>query len=388
MKQVDVTIVGHGVVGLALALQLAKANFTVALLGDHAPSQVAKALSSQVYAMHLGSERLLRELDVWSDNTLHATAFYRMEAWDAQTGSALHIDAHEAQLSHLGHFVAVPALRERLWQAVNAHPGIDVVCPAQTQSLQSTSESVQLKHTKGTMHSKLLVAADGSSSWVRAQCPIEMEQWTCDQIAMTAIVASEQAHKQTARQAFLKSGPLGLLPVDKDRLQVMVWSLDADRVEEVLALDEVNFNERLTQALGSRLGHMTLQSPRHHFPLRTQHAKSYAHDRVVLVGDAAHSIHPLAGQGANLGLMDTCELTAVLDQARRAGLPLHDARVLSRYQRTRHSANQRMLLTCLGLQRCFAQSAWPWQWLRSVGIEGLQRLPWGKHALMREALGQ
>lgn len=388
MTTVDVTIVGHGVVGLALALQMAHADFSVALVGDRVPNAPAKQLSSQVYAMHLASERLLRELGVWSDASLHATAFDRMEAWDAQTGSALHIDAHQSGRAHLGHFVAVPALRDRLWQAVHAHPGIAVHCPVATQSLASTSDGIQLKHTEGTIHSELLVAADGGSSWVRAQCPIEIKHWACEQVAITGIVASEKAHAQTARQAFLPTGPLGLLPVDQDRLQVMVWSLDAEQVGDLLALNEHDFNERLTQALGSRLGNMALQSLRHHFPLRTQHAKRYVHDRVVLVGDAAHSIHPLAGQGANLGLMDTRELTAVLRQARHAGLPLHEPRVLARYQRARHSANQRMLLTCLGLQRCFAQSAWPWQWLRSVGIEGLQRLPWGKQALLREALGE
>jgi 2-octaprenylphenol hydroxylase len=242
-----------------------------------------------------------------------------------------------------------------------------------------------------TMQASLLVAADGALSIIRTLAGFETREWDYNHKAIVATVECEQPHQQTAWQRFLPQGPLALLPLADvnggKQYCSIVWSAEPDYADELLALDDAGFRAALGQAFEHRLGGINAVSKRFSFPLRQRHAKQYFKAGLVLVGDAAHSIHPLAGQGINLGLQDVQVLAEEIKRGVKRGLLLSDEAILQRYQRRRMADNLTMMAAMDGFKRLFEREELPVRWLRNEGMRLLAKIPGVKNTIIRQAMG-
>ena len=303
--RLDVAIVGGGVVGAACALALADAGLSVALVEgrEPAPWQAAQP-DLRVFAFAADNVQLLNRLGVWpAIAQARAWPYRRMQVWDAAGGEDLLFDADRFGRRELGYIVENGLLQDRLWAALPA-AGVQLHCPARVEALEQDEDGVRLRLDDGRrLEAALAVAADGAESTLRQLAGIEVEKHDYHQRGVVAYVDSDLPNQATAWQRFLPTGPLALLPVAERRSSI-VWTLPEDEAARVLALDEDAFNRELTRAFAARLGELRLASPRAAFPLRRQLARHYVAGRVLALGDAAHVVHPLAGQGVNLGLRD------------------------------------------------------------------------------------
>ena len=319
-KQIDAVVVGGGVVGAAAALALATAGLSVTLVEGREPSPWrADAPDLRVYALAPDNAALLKALGVWEAvRAARAPAYRRMHVWDAAGGDALRFDADTLGRAQLGWIVENGLLVDRLWAELPL-AGVQITCPATVEELEQHDDGVRLRLSDGRrLETAMVIAADGADSAVRGLAGIGVDRHDYGQRGVVAYIDSEQPNQATAWQRFLPTGPLAVLPVGSHRSSI-VWTLPDEDAVAMLALDEPAFNRALTNAFGGQLGALTLTSRRVAFPLRRQLADRYLAGRVLLIGDAAHAVHPLAGQGVNLGLRDVAALRAsVLDaKARR-----------------------------------------------------------------------
>jgi 2-octaprenyl-3-methyl-6-methoxy-1,4-benzoquinol hydroxylase/2-octaprenylphenol hydroxylase len=376
-------------VGAATALALAREGFSTALLEARAPSAWSELdeVDLRVVGLAPSSITLLDELVVWGAiRDTRASAYAHMHVWDAATGAAIHFDAATEGRDLLGYIVENNLVQWRLWQALEA-AGVRRLCPVQVKSYEALEDRVQLELDGGeALSARLLVAADGAGSPLRTQAGIETRGRDYAQRGVVAHVATERAHEGTAWQRFLETGPLALLPLADGRSSI-VWSLPEAEAQRIMALDEQAFLDELGVASDFRLGRITGSTPRAAFPLKLQLAKSYQAERFVLLGDAAHAVHPLAGQGVNLGLRDVAELRDTLVAAREAGRDIAANHVLRGYARRRRSADTLDALGFDALARIYSWQSPPLVAARGLGVRLLDRLSPIKHRLAEHAAG-
>jgi 2-octaprenyl-3-methyl-6-methoxy-1,4-benzoquinol hydroxylase/2-octaprenylphenol hydroxylase len=309
-----------------------------------------------------------------------------MHVWDAESGAAIDFDAAGEGRDRLGYIVENNLVQWTLWQALEA-AGVRRLCPAEVQGFEAREDRIQLELAGGeTLAAGLLVAADGAASPLRQLAGIGTRGRDYAQRAVVAHVATERPHEDTAWQRFLPGGPLALLPLADGRSSI-VWSLPEAEARRVLALDEQAFLGELGVASDFRLGRIVAATPRAAFPLKLQLAERYQADRFVLLGDAAHAVHPLAGQGVNLGLRDVIELRDTLVDARAAGRDIGAAHVLRRYARRRRSADTLDALGFDALARIYAWQSPALVAARGVGVRVLDRLTPLKRKLSEHAAG-
>jgi 2-octaprenyl-3-methyl-6-methoxy-1,4-benzoquinol hydroxylase/2-octaprenylphenol hydroxylase len=386
----DVAVVGGGMVGAATALALARAGFDTVLLEARAPTpwQSQDEVDLRVVGLAPSSIALLDELGVWpSIREARASAYAHMHVWDAASGAAIDFDAAAEGRRELGFIVENNLVQWMLWQALEA-AGVRRLCPSAVRGFEAREDHVRLQLDNGeTLSAALLVAADGSSSPLRQLAGIGTRGRDYAQRAVVAHVHTERPHESTAWQRFLPDGPLALLPLADGRSS-LVWSLPDEQAERVLALDDAAFCDVLGVASDFRLGRMTGTTARASFPLKLQLAQRYQAERFVLLGDAAHAVHPLAGQGVNLGLRDVTELRDTLLAARAAGRDIGAAHVLRRYARRRRSADTLDALGFDALARVYAWQSSPLVAARGAGVRLLDRLTPLKRLLSGHAAGQ
>lgn len=402
----DVAIVGGGMVGAAAALALSRAGFSVALLEARAPSpwDVDAEVDLRVVGLAASSMTLLKDLGVWKAIRSARIGPYRhMHVWDAESGAAIDFDAASEGRDMLGCIVETSLVQWTLWQALEAAGGsssassarstgtsmcgVRRLCPAEVTGFEAREDRITLELSDGEiLTTRLLVAADGAASPLRQLAGIGTRGRDYAQRAVVAHVHTERAHESTAWQRFLSSGPLALLPLADGRSS-LVWSLPQAEAERVLALDDKAFLDELGVATDFRLGRITSTTARAAFPLKLQLAKSYQADRMVLLGDAAHAVHPLAGQGVNLGLRDVSELRDILINARTAGSDIGAAHVLRRYARRRRSADTLDAMGFDALARIYAWQSPSLVAARGLGVRLLNRLAPLKRRITEHAAG-
>ena len=350
----DVLVIGGGMVGAAQAAVLARSDFRVALVEVQQPAAFDPQADYdlRVSAISPGSAKLLDEIGAWPLIARQRISAYRqMRVWEDQGAGELHFSAADAGMTTLGHIVENRLIVDALWQCLE---GVDIACPANITELKLASDSASVLLEDGRrLSARLVIAADGGNSATRELAGIACFGWAYQQRGIVATVQTGEDHQATAWQRFLPTGPVALLPLENGECSI-VWSARAPLDEELLALDDAAFAERLEAALERRLGTVKLTSRRAAFPLRMQQAETYCAQRFALVGDAAHVVHPLAGQGVNLGFADVACMREVLVQARAQGRDIGDYRRLRRYERARKAEDQLMAIALDGLNRLYA----------------------------------
>ncbi len=385
----DVVVVGGGMAGAAAALALARGGLDVALVEARQPRpwSAHDAVDLRVVALAPSSADLLDALGVWADiSHARAQAYRHMHVWDAESGAVLDMDACHAGRAAMGWIVENRLVQHLLWEALEAG-GVPCRCPAEVVALDAQDDHVAVRLADATaLKARVLVAADGSASPLRGMVGLRTTGHDYRQRAVVAHIATERGHADTAWQRFLPGGPVALLPLADGRCS-LVWSLPEAAARDVMVMDDDAFCEAVGVASDLRLGRVTATSKRASFPLQLQLAQAYRVGRVVLLGDAAHTVHPLAGQGINLGLRDVAELRDVLVGAHEAGRDVGGERVLQAYARRRHSANAVDAWSLDALARIYAWQVPPLVAVRGLGMRIVDHLPPLKRALVRHAAG-
>ena len=371
MNTFDVAVVGAGMVGAALALALAREGFDVAVIEPRAPKawNARDDVDLRVVALALSSVDLFGRLDAWKEiSAARASAYRHMRVWDALAPGALKFDAADAGRTALGWIVENRLIQSVLWQALQREARITLHCPARVTATDATGDRRTLALDDGSVVcAKLVVAADGADSPLRGLLGIAARERDYGQCAVVAHVATERAHEATAWQRFLPGATLAFLPLADGRCSI-VWSAPDAEAARLLALDDDSFRAELGAAFDFRLGRITATTPRASFPLRMQLADRYIAPRFALIGDAAHAVHPLAGQGVNLGLRDVEELRSVLVEAREARRDIAAESLLRRYERRRRSDNTLSAHAFDAIQRAFGSAVMPLAALRGTGL--------------------
>jgi 3-demethoxyubiquinol 3-hydroxylase len=310
MKSFDVVIIGAGIVGSCAALSLAQAGYRVAIVEAHEPKSWSEEVPDlRVVALAPDNQKLLEACGVWKKIAARrAQAYTDMRVWDAAAGNELHLSASQQAQELLGTIIENNNIADALWQAVKQENRISCFCPDSLESIQQKDNvvSISLKSAM-VLKAALVLGADGASSMVRELMGLQLDKKDYQQRGIVAYVKTELAHQNTAWQRFLATGPLAFLPFKDGRCSI-VWTLPNDEAERLLTCDDETFCREITRAFDARLGNVTEVSQRAAFPLQRQLSKEMLTGRVALIGDAAHTVHPLAGQGVNLGLRDVASL--------------------------------------------------------------------------------
>ncbi|MFM5881242.1 FAD-dependent 2-octaprenylphenol hydroxylase [Aeromonas sanarellii] len=390
MQEVDVVIVGGGMVGLGLAAALKQSTLRVAVVEGRLPDPVLGAApDNRVSALSLASQRILQGVGAWDGIAARRLQPYeRMQVWEQDSFGQIAFDAASLRQGALGHIVENRVIQLALLEAIGGAGNIQLLTPARAKSLQSSAAGALLLLEDGrALSASLVVAADGAHSWVRRQADIPLTSWDYGHHALVATVRCAEPHEAVARQIFTPQGPLAFLPLWEPDLCSIVWSVPAKRAEALCALDDERFSRQLTAAFDGRLGLCKVEGARSAIPLTARYARDFARERLVLVGDAAHTIHPLAGQGVNLGLLDAAALAEqiLIHHGKGADIGLHAN--LRGYERWRKSEAARMLAAMEGLKRLFAGSNPLKKLVRGVGLCAVDALGPLKQGMIRAAMG-
>lgn len=403
----DVIVVGGALVGASLALALAESGLRIAVLDGqdfrlHAHDKpLAGQFDPRVSAITPASCQFLEQLGVWQEVLCkRATAYTDMQVWDADGSGSIHFSAYDIHADALGHIVENSVLLAALYTRLADFPTIEILAPARLLALRSLptapssgSASVRLQLEDGReLSTALLVAADGANSKVRELAGFQTREWDYEHHAIVTTVRTALPHQRTAIQRFMDAGTLAFLPLSEgaDEQQhycSIVWSVLPEFAQRLLEMNEAQFAQALEYGIESRLGAIEWSDKRFSVPLRQRHAKSYVQSGIALIGDAAHTIHPLAGQGVNLGFLDAAALAEEILRAQHRRLSLGDLHVLRRYQRQRIGHNLGMMWVMEGFKHLFADQGLGLRWLRNAGMSGLDSAPALKNRVMRAAMG-
>lgn len=386
----DVVIAGGGMVGAALACALGGSPLRVALL-EGAPLeriQPGPDIDLRVSAISYASQHIFAAVGAWAGMVARRVSPYRdMIVWDGSGFGQIHFDSAALNEPLLGWIIENRVIQHALLERVQTFPNIDLLCPATLQQFSHQPQHLSVQLADGReLQTRLLVGADGGDSRVRQLAGINTGGWGYDQQAVVATVATTQPHGAAARQRFLPTGPLAFLPLADGRCSI-VWSTTPDQAHALLAMSKNAFATELGAAFDHKLGDIVDVGPRGAYALRLQHAHSYVKSRIALIGDAAHVIHPLAGQGVNLGLLDAAALAEVLLEATAQGRDVGAFGVLRRYERWRKGDNLLMLGAMDGFKRLFGSTLPPVRWLRGLGLTLADAAGPVKHLLARRAMG-
>ena len=402
VRCVDLAVVGCGMTGLAAAIQLADLGLQVEVLDqfgmdlstidDQAAQLMQGGFDSRVSALTLASVQLLQSLGAWSHiEGWRAEPYEKMHVWDGETRGEVDFDCFDIHEKQLGFIVENRLIVLGLLKAALTRSNLKLNFASRIKTLGQFSASSRLIELEDgdCLSAQLVVGADGAQSNTRKQLGLTTHEWDYGQHAVVATLEMAESHEHTCWQRFTEDGPLALLPLKSvnDHNVSLVWSTSPKHAAELMEMDQDAFCAAVSFGSRHALGKVVVASGIQVVPLRQRHAKRYAVDGGVLIGDAAHTIHPLAGQGVNLGFLDSAALHDVIAEAQMRRETLGDARVLKRYERSRQMSNLRMSAAMEGFRRLFARQPAPIEWARSVGMRLFSQVDPIKQHIMSEAMG-
>ncbi len=390
MQSVDVAIIGGGMVGLTLAAALAETELRVAVIEGQLPDpELALLPDVRVSALSRASERILRRVGAWQGiESRRFSPYNRMEVWEQDSFAKIQFDAERLSQPDLGHIVENRVIQLALLDRIKQLNNVTLMAPERCQNIAFGESEAWLTMESGkSLTAKLVVGADGANSWVRRQLDIPLTHWDYGHSAIVANIRCAEAHDKTARQVFRPQGPLAFLPLAESDLCSIVWSVAPEEAEQLCGLSDSEFNKSLTAAFDNRLGLCKVEGQRQAFPLKMRYARDFVRERVALVGDAAHTIHPLAGQGVNLGLLDAASLAQELKALWQKEQDIGQKSNLRHYERWRKAEAAKMITTMQGFRDLFDGSHPAKKLVRDLGMLFADKAPGIKDEFMRRALG-
>lgn len=386
----EVMIIGGGLVGATLAGLLGQQGIECIVI-DARTEVLEHAMTApdpRILALTHASRRILQTINTWQRIPDERVGHFReMHVWDENGKGEIKFDCEELSETSLGYIVEQTVLQDALDNILEFISAVSSYNGVTPKSVHWSNDAVTVDLDDCSIRAKLLVAADGNHSRTREFAGIGYVKHDYQQTAITCIVKTALPHNNLARQRFLSEGPLAFLPMADQHQCGIVWSTSPVYADQLLAMDDEQFNHTLKIAFASTLGEILECGHRAGFSLQRAQAESYCKDRIVLVGDAAHSVHPLAGQGANLGLLDAACLAQVLLEARKKNKDLGNMRVLRRYERWRKGENRLMMMVFEGFKYLFENQMTPLPLLRNTGLNMVDQNPYIKHFIIRRAMG-
>ncbi|MCK4840823.1 MAG: UbiH/UbiF/VisC/COQ6 family ubiquinone biosynthesis hydroxylase [Methylococcales bacterium] len=386
----EVIIVGGGIVGATTACALAQGGINVALLDMFNPQRqwTDDSVDLRVSALTKASQNILETLGVWEGMAQRRISPYKdMRVWDGKADGELHFDCADTEFNELGHIVENRVTVAALWDKLETLPSATCISDAKVSQMQMAEKGRTLVlEDNRKFTADLIIAADGRDSSLRNMAGIDVTGWPYQQDGLVATISTEKSHQLTAWQRFLDEGPLAFLPLSDGQCSI-VWTLKTTTAKAYLKLNDVDFLEKLEQASGGILGKMQKTEPRAAFPLRFQYANSYTDESFALMGDSAHAMHPLAGQGANAGLLDAAALAELVIKTKQQGRPLSSKKFLRQYERWRKGDNLLMMSSMDVINKTFLATALPLISLRSIGMNIINQTPLIKKLFNDHAMG-
>jgi 2-octaprenylphenol hydroxylase len=390
MQSVDIAIIGGGMVGLTLAAAFRDTDLRVAVVEGHQPNESLQALPDvRVSALSRSSETILKNVGAWQGiEQRRMSPYVGMEVWEQDSFARIEFEAKQHAQPNLGHIVENRVIQLALLERVKQQSNVTLFMPNTCLSIAVGESEAWLSLDNGqSLTAKLVVGADGANSWVRNQLDIPLTHWDYGHSAIVANIKTAEPHGSTARQIFTPLGPLAFLPMSEPNMSSIVWSTEPTRAEQLVRMSEAEFNKSLTAEFDHRLGLCEVIGERSSFPLRMRYARDFTLDRIALVGDAAHTIHPLAGQGVNLGLLDAASLAQEINKLWRKGEDIGSQRNLRSYERWRKAEAAKMIASMQGFKDLFEGDNPVKKLLRGVGMQLTGQVPGAKDEIMKRALG-
>ena len=388
----EAIIVGGGVAGASLALLLGQAGMRICLLDKGFPSRVQQTdlFKGKTASLNLASIELFKKLGIWEKVDQHSKEFTNIEVWDSEGSSTITFNAQDISESKLGKVAHNNNIVSSLFDLLQKLPGVDLLENETVLSINNGEELIEIKTDSGlNLKANLVVGSDGSMSSIRSLSSIPIRTWSYEQTAIVSLLESEIPINKTAFQIFTSTGPIALLPVtvEGENLASLIWSADKVYADKLLSLGDSEFLEELKLKTEGKLGHFKIRESISSFPLHQLHAKEYFSERTVLVGDSAHTIHPLAGQGLNLGLSDVIDLSERILSLRREGRDIAEEQMLKAYSDSREKVNLRMVALMEAFKRGFGSKN-PWIKLgRNLAFNVTNETKFLKKKFIKEAAG-
>ncbi|MCD6056005.1 MAG: ubiquinone biosynthesis protein UbiH [Gammaproteobacteria bacterium] len=387
----DVLIIGGGIAGLTLASALVKTPLNVILIDQHQawPSFSKEHPDLRVSAITRASQCVLSRLGAWKTICdFRVSPYYEMHVWDAAGDGFIHFDAADIGEPDLGHIIENTVIQNALLKTLEGADNIHLYNDCSPESFSIIEDLAQLTTADGRhFEAQLIVGADGAHSWLRQQSSIEQSQRSYDQTAIIATIKTEKPHQSTAWQRFTPEGILAFLPLENPHHSSIVWSTQSENAKRLLALSKNSFAKALCEAFDHHLGEIDCISEIAGFPLFARHNKEYVLPHIAFIGDAAHIIHPLAGQGINLGILDAAALAQTLEAAHQKKRNIASLQTLNRYARWRYGHNGAMLAAMSGFKHVFGNNtSFVKQW-RNRGLSWVNNCQIVKNKIMRIAMG-
>lgn len=390
MHVFDIVIVGGGIVGLTQALALKQSGLSVAVVeGDVSQAMPSGEPQLRVSALTLATENILHNLGVWQNLDVNRLCSYvDMQVWDQDSFGKIEFSAQQVQKKQLGYIVENQAIRHSLWVQAQSCSHIELLAPKKIKQLVfGQQECFMTLDDSSQVTARLVIGADGANSVVKKQANLAQTFWDYDQQAIVATVKTVLPHNHTARQVFTPSGPLAFLPLWDAYHCSIVWSQDEPKAAGLLKLPHAEFNKALTAEFDCTLGVCEVVSDRQSYPLKMCYTRQWVDNRVAIIGDAAHSIHPLAGQGANLGMLDAAALAEQIIKLVEQGKDFGLAKNLRPFERWRKTEAVKMIAAMEGFKRLFAGDQAVKKLIRDAGLSLANRSSFTKQKIIQHAMG-
>lgn len=389
-EQFDIIIVGGGLVGCCLAYALKSLPLRIGMIEARSPAAIQASVDTRAIALTYGSQCYLEKLGLWTALAADTMPIMQVHVSDRGRFGMTRFYAHDMHIPALGYVVPFNILQQRFQQAIKDVNTIELLAPAQVSALTKQDKqwqiTVQTPAGLQTILTSLVIAADGGNSTIRTLQNIPVTEWDYQQTAIIAQVALKRSHQRIAYERFTANGAVALLPYG-DQQAALIWTIKNSQLNDLLQLDDARFLKCLQHEFGYRAGRFIAISQRQSYPLRMLYAKPQKDSEVILLGNAAHTLHPIAAQGFNLGLRDAAVLTQLLQKHMQYASTLNEQGLNKAFLEQRHDDHQRMIYFTDSLTRIFANDFLPLALVRNIGLTSLELLPILKHSFTKLALG-